>query len=494
MKNALLIILLLTPFILFSNNIQVSNVTIDSQNEAEDYYMISMDVSWSNSWRTSTYESNWDAAWVFIKYTIQNKQEWSHAFLNYVDGTNDGHIAPGGCTILTANNNYGTTDRGIGVFIYRSADGIGDVSYEGIKLRWNYGESGLSDDDVIELSVNAIEMVYIPEGPFYVGDGQQDFGQFEAGNSGEPFLISSENALTLGGTNTNNLSNNDAINMLNNDDFDYSTTRTLPAGFPKGFDAFYVMKYEASQGQYAEFLRRLTTEQRSPRSGPHYVNSENVFPITDANHWAEAEYPWRAMNYTSWMDMATYLDWAGLRPMSELEFEKACRGPLEPVNNEYAWGTNSWYISGYFGIANLGSANEIITDGLGIGAGNANSNSIYSGSADPVRCGIFAASAKNKTRSETGASYYGGMEMTGNCSEFVLSVGNSQSRDFDGIHGDGLITSSGNASFTILTDWAFASSVGVGYKSSEVSLRYSANANITTRERWQGIRGARKVD
>lgn len=494
MKNTVLIILLLTPFLLFSNNIQVTNVAIDSQNEAEDYYMISMDVSWSNSWRTSTYESNWDAAWIFIKYTIQNQQEWSHAFLNYVDGTNDGHIAPGGCTIQTANNNYGTTDRGIGVFVYRSADGIGDVSYEGIKLRWDYGENGLADTDVIEISVNAIEMVYIPEGAFYVGDGQQDFAQFEAGNSGNPFLITSENALTLGGTNTNNLSNNDAINMLNDDDFNYTTTRSLPAGFPKGFEAFYVMKYEASQGQYAEFLRRLTSDQRAPRSGPHYENAVNVFPILDGSHWAKADYPWRAMGYISWMDMATYLDWAGLRPMSELEFEKACRGPLTPLINEFAWGSNSWFITELYSYSNFGSPNETIISGLGIGAGNANSNSIYSGFANPVRCGIFAASALNKTRAETGASYYGGMEMSGNCYEFVLSVGNSQTRDFDGYHGDGTITGSGNASFTILSDWAFANSVGVGYKSSEVSIRYGANSNFTTRERWHGIRGARKAD
>ena len=87
--------MILSPFLLFSNNIEVKNVTIQSQNEADDYYMVSMDLSWSNSWRTSTYESNWDAAWVFIKYTIKNQQAWSHGVLNYVDGTNDGHIAHG---------------------------------------------------------------------------------------------------------------------------------------------------------------------------------------------------------------------------------------------------------------------------------------------------------------------------------------------------------------------------------------------------------------
>ena len=47
----------------------------------------------------------------------------------------------------------------------------------------------------------------------------------------------------------------------------------------------------------------------------------------------------KCLFYMCWADCATYADWAGLRPMTELEFEKACRGPLKPVPDEYAWGT-----------------------------------------------------------------------------------------------------------------------------------------------------------
>jgi len=38
-----------------------------------------------------------------------------------------------------------------------------------------------------------------------------------------------------------------------------------------------------------------------------------------------------ACNLLSWWDGAKFAAWAGLRPMSELEYEKACRGPLKPV-------------------------------------------------------------------------------------------------------------------------------------------------------------------
>ena len=57
------------------------------------------------------------------------------------------------------------------------------------------------------------------------------------------------------------------------------------------------------------------------------------------------------------MDGAAYADWSGLRPMTELEFEKACRGNQTPVANEFAWGTAS--ITAATGISNDGAADEV---------------------------------------------------------------------------------------------------------------------------------------
>ncbi len=254
------------------------------------------------------------------------------------------------------------------------------------------------------------------------------------------------------------------------------------------------MKYEVSQQQYADFLVQITNDQKIPHDGPHYVNATNVFPVDDGNGYADADFPWGAMHYINWADMAAYLDWAGLRPLSELEYEKACRGPLDPIPNELAWGNVSWYIEGLYTLENAGTAEEIIVDGIGQHVGNANTNSVYSGLASPIRCGIFAASAANKTREETGATYWGIMEMSGNAYETVISVGNSQSRDFSGRHGDGNLPASGNASFTLLSNWAFVSAIGTGVRTSEVSLRYNANNANTNRELWYGIRGARTAN
>ncbi|MFK7972418.1 MAG: SUMF1/EgtB/PvdO family nonheme iron enzyme [Bacteroidia bacterium] len=494
MKNILLLILTSLSLSLCANNIQVTNVSLASQDAVRDFYMIEFDLSWENSWRSSTYESNWDAAWVFVKVTLKNQADWQHASLHYINGTSDGHVMPAGATYRTANNSYGTTSEGKGIFIYRDADGFGNVNFQNIQIRWDYGADGFRDADILEISVHGIEMVYVPQGAFYVGDGEGDYGQFEAGNTGNPYRITSEAAIILGGTNANNLSNNNAVNVNDPDDFDYGTLRSLPAAFPKGYDAFYCMKYETSQAQYASFLTKLTEVQKTDRDGPFTVNGSNVFPIRDGEGFAIADNPERAMDYLSWADIAAYLDWAALRPMSELEYEKACRGPLDPVEGEYAWGNRSWYRDWLYTLENAGTAQERITDGMGEGVGNANPFLSTVGGAELLRCGIFAASSVNHTRQETGATYWGIMEMTGNALEPLISVGNSQSRDFSGRHGDGTVTGSGNASFTLLTDWAFVNAVGVGRKYESVSRRLFINATRTDRVGYHGLRGVRTAN
>ncbi|MEM7104333.1 MAG: SUMF1/EgtB/PvdO family nonheme iron enzyme [Bacteroidota bacterium] len=471
------------------NNIQISNVALTGQNTLQNYYMVQFDISWENSWRTSTHESNYDAAWIFIKYTVKNEQDWQHANLNYVNGQSDGHIAPPGGTIRSASNNNST---GVGVFLFREADGIGDVNFQNVQLRWNYGTLG--DNQAVEVSVHAVEMVYVPQGSFYLGDGMSDFGQFQQGTTGQPYLVSSEAQITLGGGGANSLGNSNAANQQYTDDFDDNTSQTLPTAFPKGYNAFYCMKYEISQDQYGEFLAHLSQSQRTERTEVIYVNNTNVYPIETGNHYAVPENPYRAMDYMNWADCAAYADWAGLRPMSEMEYEKACRGPQEAVAEEYAWGNDSWYLEGIYELSNEGKTNEMISNGIGKNVGNANSVSIYQGWGRPLRCGIFAASAENKTREETGATYWGIMEMTGNCYERIISVGNSQSRDFSGLHGDGVLTSSGNASFSVLLNWGFVSAVGVGFRNSEISQRYLINTTDSERNRSYGFRAVRTAN
>jgi sensor domain CHASE-containing protein len=57
-----------------ANNIQISNTKLTGQNTAEGYTLVQFDLSWENSRRINDLNddgvTNWDAAWVFVKYRM----------------------------------------------------------------------------------------------------------------------------------------------------------------------------------------------------------------------------------------------------------------------------------------------------------------------------------------------------------------------------------------------------------------------------------------
>ena len=68
-KITLLLILCIVQKSL-ANNIQLSNINITGQNTTSDFTMVQFDLTWENSWRVSSGPSNWDAAWVFVKFRV----------------------------------------------------------------------------------------------------------------------------------------------------------------------------------------------------------------------------------------------------------------------------------------------------------------------------------------------------------------------------------------------------------------------------------------
>lgn len=440
-----------------ANNIQLSNITLTGQNATSDFTMVQFDLTWENSWRISAGPSNWDAAWVFVKYRV-GTGPWLHAFLN-----NSGHttgtgtattIAPGFRNTATAFD--ATTNPAMGVFVHRSGDGSGAFTQTAMQLRWNYGSNGIADGQAVDIKVFAVEMVLVPGGSFQVGDGTTTSvqGQFRNGSTNTPLTISSEAALTLGGSANGNLANNNTTGMGTVDDFNNTTTQTLPAAFPKGFNAFYCMKYEISQQQWIDFFNVLDNTQKTNRDhtgGAYNSTGKASDAVTNRNNisWTSGDATLNggtfgnvACNFLSWMDGAAFADWAGLRPMTEMEFEKACRGTLTPVANEFAWGTIS--ITGATGISNSGANNEVVS--------NPGANAVFNNNASvqgPLRVGSFATASS--TREQAGASYYGIMDLSGNLWERTVSVGNATGRNFTApIHGNGLLTSDG---FCDISTW-----------------------------------------
>lgn len=482
--------LLLSIFSLQANNIQVSNVSLSGQVAASDYTFVEFDLSWENSWRISVGPANYDAAWVFLKF--RNGANWSHGTLNYVNGTNDGHAAPAGAII-------NTTSDGVGVFIYRDADGSGNVNWQNIQLRWNYGADGVGDDDLVDIQVFAIEMVHVPTGDFQLGTSGSEAGKFYTWVlSTLRYTVSSENAITVG---------------TGFGDLNYSTGSgnpgdrlgPIPAAFPKGHAAFYCMKYEASQEQWVAFFNTLNVTQKANHdlTDATHKNSDGVVGRNgiafESPGSATTTNPNIPVNYINWSDVKAYLDWSGLRPMTELEYEKACRGTQSAVADELAWGNANMHSVGPYTLVNDGEENSLITD-PGSGSGNALYQATSSGFGGPLRCGIFAASAITKNREETGGSYYGVMELTGNVYERCVTVGNPTGRAFSGLHGDGALSTSGDSN---VANWPLDNGDGGGFRGGSypnsadfcrVSDRYDAANGFTGTNSRIGFRGVRTAN
>lgn len=411
-----------------ANNIAVSNVTLTGQNTTNHTYQVQFNLSWENSWRTSTLESNYDAAWIFIKWRQAPAGVWQHALLSTT-----GQVQPTGGTITVPADAHGA-------FLYRTANGTGNVNYTGIQLRWSYGTS-MADTDPVEVIVLAIEMVYVPAGAFYAGDGSGNY-TFCAGNTSAAKLISSEAALTLGGNAAANLSCSDPVG----DDFNSTTQQSLAIEFPKGFSASFVTKYEITQGQYAEFLNRLNSTQATARfnTNPNSISEYNIANTGPVDAPYIAATPDRGCASLSVLDLLAYADWSGLRPMTELEFEKACRGTRPPVIGEFAWGTPYKCTSStYGGTLNPGLPNEKYSTICSAPYGNG--DFYYNNIGHPLRAGAFAASVTSPSREQAGASYWGIMELSGSVGELCVSVSTFGARLFQANLGDGVLNPDGTA-------------------------------------------------
>jgi formylglycine-generating enzyme required for sulfatase activity len=463
--NTLIVLIFgLGSSLLWANNIQVSNIALVNQNttaglnNAANHTFVQFDMTWDNSWRNSAGPSNWDAAWVFVKFQVFGSPEWLHATLSATDANHT----------ITNNNgvtmNIDATANGRGVMVHRTSNGNGTVNLQGVRLRWDYRSGNVVHDTAnVTVRVFAIEMVYIPEGQFFIGDGtlttpNPSTNAFRINNVGNnrPILISSEAAFNF----INSSASTGTVPFGYNPRF--TDAYTLPANFPKGFSAHYVMKYELSVQQYVDFFNCLRTDITTAKNNRNIQGSQptrstfawNSSPLSDATAGIGANRPQCGF---SMEDFYTYADWSGLRMMSELEYEKICRGTdrtgispgiaVYPVNGEYAWGESGNLVS-------FSTAGTLVNDGTiseGIVNPTTATQNIGVIATGPVRCGIFA--AKNPSTNQrrlTGSSYYGVMELTGNVEEWVMPAcpqyqGGSCSStiyNYTGTHGDGNIDQS----------------------------------------------------
>lgn len=472
---------------------------------------ITFSIKWDNSWLVNSGPSNNDAVWVFIKRQPCGANGiWSHALLST---TSNNHSVTGAYSL-----EVNAVADGMGVFIKRSSSAsnlIGSFSNTSsvkLQLTNNYnpaliGSSSSSDN----FKVIGVEMAYVPQSEFYIGDGRStNTNNFSAGNTVGSFLVNASSQANGLGSYTNYVSSPV-----------YGSVVSLPNTYPIGYAGFYCMKYEINQQQIVDFLNTLSYDQQAARLGvwtgrvPSIVgtyfsnaanNYRNEIKVTTAgtNNTIPAIFglnnSWNAnipAGFLNWQDLASYLDWAGLRPMSEFEYEKASRGTRAPISYEYPWGTT---------IINTSSGNFSAQN-----TSTESSNTIYEGNcwynwdAGPIRSG-FAASATSN-RSQSGASYYGIMELGGNVFEQCVGGGSNYNySSFTNSNGDGRLTNTGLAnvigwpfdggisSGTILRGGSFYSNTSNNYQIQVSDRSYytgsALNAN-TNRDRAVGGRGVR---
>jgi formylglycine-generating enzyme required for sulfatase activity len=474
----------------WAGNLQFTNLQNGGINYAAGTSEVKFDLSWENSWRLNSGPGNWDAVWVFVKFR-RNGGAWQHASLE-----NSGHVVPAGMSVSTglANTAYGAggfnmyLNPGVGVFLYRSSEGTGNLSLTNVRLNWNWAANGVVQGDVTDVRVFGIEMAYVPQGAFYAGDNATSSAAFRQGSSdNDPWYLSSEAALSV----TNSVGNGTGAGQTGAVYYYVSSgwggedssgaVFTVPASYPKGFGGFYIMKGEISQGQWVAFFNTLDATQKTTRDITSATNGgKNTDGLAFRNNvsWASGDatlpgdgtnYRSVAMTYLSWGDLAAYLDWAGLRPMSELEYEKASRGPSAAVSGEYAWGSTS--ITGATSITNGGTSSE---------RGQAGSNITYNnagGVQGPTRVGSFGSGGVT-SRVATGTSYYGAFDLSGNVWERTVTVGNPSGRSFQSTsHGDGNLDVNGDAD---QSSWPSSSATGAGFRGGQWS-NSASNAPLSDR-------------
>lgn len=467
--GVLALLLLVSP--IRANDLRIDNLHVIAPRETSNTVQVVFDVSWQNAWHNSR---NHDAAWVFLKLAPEGSRS-RHVTLP-AEGIR-ALVLPGSAS---PPPQIDRAADGTGFFLYSDEPYRGDVAWRvGIQLDpATLGERFRPE----HLAAFAIEMVYVPEGPFTLGDPDTtalSFGAFyQAGSDGEPAVlveISSEAALEVG----------PAAGQLHYREDDYVGDRQgpVPAAFPKGYDAFYVMKYELSQGQYADFLNTLddgATFERFAFGGRSYPQKRGTIHLNGDRYVAGS--PHRPLNFIRWDDGLAFVDWAALRPMTELEFTKASRGPEPPVPGAFPWGTASRdHLARIVGPGD----DLIMTNGWGEGQ------------------------LSDETRPVYGASYYWVMDLAGSVWERVISIGQPDGRAFTGSHGDGELGDQGRATNS---DWphTYNGKEGHGYRGggfydqgqvvhefnpySPVAYRRFGGWSGADPHRAYGFRGARTVD
>jgi len=325
-------------------NVRIENVTVAPRDGRTA--TVRFDIAWQNSWRDKT---NHDAVWVFFKVRAQGKADWQHVRLaadKVLNPTGFGH-REGGTPLdfIVPGGEEGVT----GMFVRRAKEGKGALAARNVTAICDVTTNkGTTKDTKVSIRAFGIQMVYVAEGPFYLGSGGAELNGFYRYTDGSqatlPYRVTSAGAIPTG-RRKGRLWVRMRKGAMPPDGGE------IPASFPNGYGAFYCMKYPITYVQYAGFLNTLAAAEAKVRCpAPRgyaggVVRSGEPPNITYSGREGGGRNQGPGVHGLSWADGAAFAAWAGLRPMTELEFEKALRGPRKPVPDEV--GSSYWRVGGF---------------------------------------------------------------------------------------------------------------------------------------------------
>ena len=318
------------------SHVLFSNVTVSPRNKTTA--TISFDVSWTGSWR---HEVNHDAAWIFFKVKVDGENEWRHVKLTadkVLNPTGYGQAKGTPLEFIVPDGDDGFT----GMIVRPAHDGPpSPLTATKVTALWDLTASpGVKQDTKVALVEYGYKMTYVGEGPFSLGSGGNEshsFYQYTDGSRDNvPYRVTGPSAIKTG-KQKGQLWARGAYPEDGGE---------IPATFPNGYKAFYCMARTVTTCQYADFLRTLPAEvaDKFYHAGGYggyrvgWLKREGKSP--DYTYWAVGGGPsgpggaHTDTRWMSWRESAAFAAWSGLRPMTELEYEKTMRGPREPVAEE----------------------------------------------------------------------------------------------------------------------------------------------------------------
>ena len=448
---------------------------------------VEVNVSWRLSWHKNT---NWDAAWLFVKMPA-----------GWCGGT-PLPLAPAGHRLLQNRHPdqpapaFSVPEDGRGAFVYR--DAVSQDADPGARgpndwrLRLQVAlPDGMVPGDLPEtVDVYGVEMVHVPDGPFAVGDPRPRgaspkhsfFRATTDTTAAPPYRITSAGAIPVcdGPGSLCYRRAERSFERGREGDFE----GPIPAAYPNGYGAFYLMKYEVTQGQYAAFLNdvgRCGAPDRTLLGHPDY-RYRGAIEMAEEGYGFVARRPDRTCHYLSWDDAAAFADWAALRPMTELEYTKAARGPAEPVAGEFAWGTttiahgDTVFAADATVAASEAGGDEYVRGNASYRPVDAETSRLVGGDGSDgvLRVDVFETRAyaldvdggANRSRfasrrEASGAGYYGTIGLSGSLSERVITATDAAGRRFQGTHGDGRL---GYPASADVEDWPGPRGAGLGMR------------------------------